>query len=323
MIISASYKTDIPAFYGDWFRARLKAGYCMMTNPYNRKQSIRVSLSMSDVDGFVFWTKNVSPFMGVLDEVHEIGFPFIVQHTITGYPRALEARVVDPSQATKMFRAISERFGAKRAVWRYDPIILSSVTDGEFHRENFTKLADSLAGSTDEVVVSFMQVYQKTRRNMNDSAAHNRFSWEDPPAEFKRELLGDLVDIAATHEMSLSICTQPDLMVPGAREARCNDAERLMAVAGRPFRSQIKAVRPGCGCFDARDIGEYDTCPHGCVYCYAVRRREVALERYRNHNPQSEYLFSLDVQTARDEPIRANVQTELPLFPPNQGSQAP
>src|SRR6266536_3370617 len=94
MIISASYKTDIPTFYGEWFMNRLKAGYCKMINPYSQ-QIYRVDLTPESVDGFVFWTKNVGPFLKHMLEVQRMGYPFIVQHTITGYPRELEYRVID------------------------------------------------------------------------------------------------------------------------------------------------------------------------------------------------------------------------------------
>ena len=255
MIISASYKTDIPAFYGKWFRNRLEAGFCRMANPYNRNQRFVVSLRQEDVDGFVFWTKNIVPFMDVLDEVHELGFPFIVQYTINGYPRALESRVVDAARSIQSFRDIADKFGTRTNIWRYDTIIFSSLTDAEFHRENFAKIAAELAGTTDEVVVSFMQLYDKTRRNMDEAARQNGFSWVDPPAGSKRELLSSLVEIAATYGMQLTICTQPDLMVSGTGESRCIDARRLSDVSDRPIQAKIKGMRTGCGCFESKDIG--------------------------------------------------------------------
>ncbi|HMO85580.1 MAG TPA: DUF1848 family protein, partial [Lacipirellulaceae bacterium] len=124
MIISASYKTDIPAFYGKWFMNRLHAGYCKMVNPWNRKQVIRVSLARHDVDGIVFWTKNIGPFVDDLAEVHRLGFPFIVQHTINGYPKALEFSVVNAPRSVENFRRLSEEYGADVCVWRYDTIVL-------------------------------------------------------------------------------------------------------------------------------------------------------------------------------------------------------
>ena len=315
MIVSASYKTDIPAFYGKWFRNRLEAGYCRMANPYNRNQRFTVSLRREDVDGFVFWTKNIAPFMGVLDEVHYLGFPFIVHYTINAYPRALESRVVDAKRSIESLCEVAEKYGPRTAIWRYDTIILSSLTDANFHRQNFATLAKELSGSTDEVVVSFMQVYGKTRSNMNEAARRQGFEWDDPASDQKRELLDDLVEIASRYRMQLTICTQPDLMVTGAAEARCIDAQRLMDVAGRPFRARIRGVRSGCGCFEARDIGDYDTCPHGCVYCYAVRSRTLALSRYQQHDPNGEYLFPQKIVSSDGEAESSEQRVQLPLFP--------
>lgn len=304
MIISASYKTDIPTFYGEWFINRLRAGYCKMVNPYNRK-AIRVSLTRADVDGFIFWTKNVAPFMKYLPEIAEKRFPFVLQHTINAYPRILEQSVVDSSRTTTAFKEVSELFGSKACVWRYDTIVISSETPFDWHLDSFAKLASTLSGYTDEVVVSFVHFYDKTLRNMNKAAEEHDFEWQDPSVEQKRSLLTQLVKIADDNNLKLSVCAQRELIVEGAHDARCVDAERLVEVAGVDFRSKVKGNRKECGCFASRDIGEYDTCPHGCVYCYAVRNRQIALSRYREHDPESEFLFKqtgvVDLPTTPDE----------------------
>lgn len=301
MIISASYKTDIPAFYSRWFLNRLRAGFCKMVNPFNSQQHRTVSLLRRDVDGFVFWTKNPGPFLDVLPEVKDLGFPFVVQFTINGYPRALESRVIDAKRSIEQLRLIREKYGLRVPVWRYDPIIISTVTPPDFHRDNFSALAKQLRGNTDEVVVSFVQVYKKTGRNLDNAAVENAFSWRDPSQQEKQRLLRDLIEIAAANRLRLKICTQPELVIAGAVEARCVDGERLMDIAQHKFRTQLKGMRPGCGCFESIDIGDYDTCPHGCVYCYAVRDRKLALTRYQAHDPDGEYLFPRPPQ----EPISA------------------
>ena len=161
-----------------------------------------------------------------------------------------------------------------------------------------------------------MQLYKKTRLNLDEAARASNFQWFDPATEVKRELLSDLVEIADRNGIGLSICTQPELRVPGAGEASCIDAERLMNVAGRPFLSKINGVRPGCACYESKDIGDYDTCPHGCVYCYAVQR----LRRYQSHDPLGEYLFPQKPLPAEDVKLAgANQREQLSLFEPNQG----
>lgn len=291
MIVSASYKTDIPTFYGEWFMNRLRAGYCKMVNPWNRNQVIRVSLDLRDVDGIIFWTKNIAPFIPHLKEVHERGYRFIIQHTLNSYPRALEFSVVDAGRSVQHLHEVAEAYGPRVCVWRYDTIVLSSLTPADFHRANFEKLCAAIQGATDEVVVSFANLYQKTLRNMNWAAENFGFTWHDPPADEKRALLADLIPIANAHGMQLTICSQPDLVVPGAAEAHCIDARRLEEVSGRTIRAELRGARKECGCFASRDIGEYDTCPHGCVYCYAVQNRELAQRRFREHDVSSEFLF--------------------------------
>jgi hypothetical protein len=291
LIISASYRTDIPTFYVDWFVNRVRAGYCKVVNPYNPKQHSTVSLRDADVDGFVFWTKNLKPFMGALEEIHRRNRPFLVQYTINGYPRQLESRVVDLSLSLETFKAAAAQYGSRSLVWRYDTIVLSSITNPAFHLNNFRTIASELRGWTDEVVVSFMQLYEKTRRNMDLAGRAGPFAWSDPSPDEKRSLLSKLVEIASENQLKTTICTQPDLVVDGTKEARCIDAERLMSISGKTICAIQKGNRKECGCFQSCDIGDYDTCPHGCVYCYAVRNRDLALERNRSHDPHGEYLY--------------------------------
>ena len=168
-IISASYKTDIPAFYADWFLARLDAGAVQMVNPWNGNIK-DVALTPADVEGFVFWTRNPEPFCSGLRRVAAL-WPFVVQFTILGYPRAIDRSVVSEDQAVKTFRNLAVDFGARAIVWRYDPIIMTSLTDTKWHLENFRRLSRRLEGATDEVVVSFVQAYRKTSRNVAKAAA--------------------------------------------------------------------------------------------------------------------------------------------------------
>ena len=289
MIISASYRTDIPAFYGDWFQSRLDAGFCRTVNPYGR-QIHTVRLDADAVSGFVFWTKNLGPFRPVLDDVRGRGFPFVVQYTINGYPRALETSVTDAGRAIDHMRALAREFGPRAGVWRYDPVVATALTPPDWHVGNFTRLADRLAGATDEVVISFAHVYRKTRLNMDAASRSHGFSWDDPPDDDKRALAARLAAIAAERGIGLTVCSQEAYLVPGAAAARCIDADRLSDVAGRAVAARRKGNRPGCMCAESRDIGDYDTCPHGCVYCYAVRTRALARRRHGAHDPNNPFL---------------------------------
>ncbi|HYH37605.1 MAG TPA: DUF1848 domain-containing protein [Azospirillum sp.] len=291
MIVSASYRTDIPAFYGRWFLNRLEAGFARVVNPYGGPPG-RVDLTPAAVDGFVFWTRNLAPFGAALDAVDARGTPFVAQVTVTAYPRTLERSVIAWEDAVAQLRAVRDRWGPRAAVWRYDPIVLSTPTPSDWHRDTFARLAGALRGVTDEVTVSFLQPYRKTARNLDAAARAAGFTWHTPEAEEKRALLSDLAGMAAEHGMALTLCTQPDLTdVPGVQAARCVDAERLSDVAGAPVAARRKGNRPGCLCAESRDIGAYDTCPHGCAYCYAVSSRATARTRFQAHDPEGEFLF--------------------------------
>ncbi|HEV8392466.1 MAG TPA: DUF1848 domain-containing protein [Dongiaceae bacterium] len=277
MIISASYRSDIPAFHADWFLAALGSGQVAVTNPYNRRPAM-VDLRPGAVDGYVFWTRNARPFARALAAVAAQGKPFVVQYTIVGYPRSIDANVIDPSLAIANARDIAGAYGKRVVVWRYDPILLTPETESDWHRANFVRLADALAGVVDEVVVSFAQLYAKSARNL----AKAGITWRLPDLAEQAALIADLSGQAAQRGMTLSLCTQPELGAQaGATGARCIDAARLGDIAGRPIPAAIKGNRPGCLCDQSRDIGAYDSCVHGCRYCYAVADHEAVQRRMR------------------------------------------
>ncbi|MGD2250609.1 MAG: DUF1848 domain-containing protein [Candidatus Methanofastidiosia archaeon] len=290
MIISASYKTDIPNYYGKWFMNRLDAGFCKMINPYNRK-AYKINLKHSNVDGFVIWTKNLKPFFDNLKKIYKKNYPFMIQYTINNYPQELEHSIVYAEKSINQMKKINESFDPRSAVWRYDTILFTSLTPFKYHIRNFSWLAEELEGTTDEVIISFAQFYKKTVKNINLAAKKFNFSWEDPSKNTKLDLVKKMIKIANNHKMKLRICSQPQFLVEKTQSAHCVDAHRLSDVAGFAIDAELKPRRPGCGCYASRDIGEYDTCPHGCVYCYAVRNRKLALKRFQEHDPNSEFLF--------------------------------
>lgn len=293
MIVSASYRTDIPAFYGEWFLNRFRAGYAKVVNPYGRQVST-VPLR-AGVDGFVFWTRNARPFRPALREVRRAGLPFVVTYTVTGLPRALESSVIESERAVADMRSLAEEFGPRAVVWRYDPILLGSLSPAAFHRQTFAALADALAGVVDEAVISFATIYRKSARNLAVAARAHGFGWDDPPDDAKRALAAELAGLARARGLALRVCSQPDYTVDGTKPAACIDARRLEEVAGgwglaRAVDARLKGNRPGCACFESRDIGAYDTCPHGCAYCYAVGSRPLAKRRFHDHDPAGEFL---------------------------------
>src|SRR5690348_4720664 len=189
---------------------RLRDGNCRVLNPYGGGWQT-VSLRPADVDGFVFWSRNLRPLLPHLDAVRRIA-PFTVQFTATGYPRALETSTVAAGEAVAQLAELARRFGPRVAVWRYDPIVLTSTLDAAAHEAGFATLARALSGIVDEVVLSFVHPYRKTARNLDRAARTHGFLWRDPPADEKRALLVRLAAIAADHRIAASLCTQPGLL---------------------------------------------------------------------------------------------------------------
>jgi DNA repair photolyase len=234
----------------------------------------------------VFWTRNPSRFRPALERVRDMGLPFVVQFTILDYPRSLETSTPEVGRAIEAARELAQRFGPKIVVWRYDPIVVTDRTPAAWHRESFARSAAALTGATDEVVVSFATIYRKTQRNLGAAARRHGFAWRDPPLIEKRGLLADIAEEARRHALRPTLCSQPELSIDGIEPARCVDAERIGVAA------KLKGNRPGCACHESRDIGAYDTCPHGCVYCYAVNSPALARRRHRAHDPDDPSLAS-------------------------------
>ena len=163
MIISASRRTDIPAYYAEWFMSRIQAGLCIVPNPYNPKQETRVSLQPEDVDAIVFWSKNPEPLLKHIQSLESAGFRFYFQYTLNSYPSDLEPNLPKESERVRTFQTLADRVGPDRVIWRYDPIVLSNRTDADFHRLQFARLCRELAGHTGRVVISIVDGYAKTK----------------------------------------------------------------------------------------------------------------------------------------------------------------
>jgi hypothetical protein len=288
-IISVSRRTDVPAFYGDWFRQRVKEGFAGVVNPYGGKRYL-VSLKPRDVVCFVFWSKNFTPFVASLDALDQRGYRFYFNYTVTGLPAVFESNV-DKVQALGTLKSLSERYGPASVTWRFDPIILSTVSDADFYVATFDRMAGELEGFVERCTFSFVTEYGKVKRNFRQLQRATGVTVSDPPAEVRIDLAGRLADIAHGHGMTLYSCCGAYLVNDRIQKAHCVDGaliERLFYPEGLSY--QDKPTRPECGCTESVDIGTYDTCPHGCVYCYANANHTVAKEAVARHEPDAAFL---------------------------------
>jgi len=264
-IVSASRRTDIPAFYGDWFMSKLKEGGLIVRHPFNGKETY-ISLKVEDVACFVFWSKNYAPFISKLEELERLGYPFVMHFTITGLPRYLE-EVVPPAEASvEVFRHLSRLFSTGRIMWRYDPVFLGKETDFSFHKENFAGLCRMLEGYTERCYISFVHPYRKVEKRLKKKGIEIMEAGEASC----RGLASSLADIAWKHGIEMFACCSSYLVGDKVKKARCVDAElmeNLFGIGSGLFRR--RPSRPACGCSESVDLGSYGTCRHGCIYCYA------------------------------------------------------
>lgn len=311
MILSASRRTDIPNYYSDWFLNRLREGFLYVRNPMNPRQVSEIALSPETVDCIVFWTKNPEPMMSRLGELKN--YPFCFQFTLTGYGADVERNVPDKlTVMAPMFRRLSEIIGRERVVWRYDPILFTEKYSPEYHLELFGKLARALRGCTERCVVSFADIYAKNRRTM---AALRTYEPEGRQLSAFAERLGR---IASENGMEMfSCCERMDLEGCGIKHGSCIDQtliERIIGCGTQLHRDRNQ--RPGCGCMESVDVGCYDTCRNGCVYCYASHDPSGRSLNGRRYNPLSPLLGGELTESDRVTPRRMQSvrKEQLSLF---------
>lgn len=294
MIISASRRTDIPAFYTEWLMRRLRAGFCCVPNPCNPRQVARVSLLPEDVEVLVFWTRNPAPLLPYLPELDARGYRYYFHYTLTGYPRILEQRTPTAPAAIDTFRRLAELIGPERIIWRYDPIVLTNITDYAYHIAQFDYLLTALHSHTRRVVISLMDAYRGAGERLGRLAQEGvtLLPVEPASAEFAA-CLRALADCAQAHGVEIQSCAEPfDLQPYGIAPGKCIDDAYLRRVFGLAVaHAKDKMQRPLCGCVASKDIGMYDSCPHACIYCYATHSEaKVAMNRAR-HDVESASLL--------------------------------
>lgn len=277
--MSASRRTDIPAYYSEWFFNRLKEGYLYAQNPINRKQISKVSLSKDVVDCIIFWTKNPAPMLDKLDLLD--GYNYYFQFTLNSYDKKIEVNVPDKNELVKTFKALSDKIGVDKVIWRYDPLFCTHDFDYEYHKKYFQMLAEKLSGYTKRCVISFYDDYRNCGKNLR-----NIGYYEFKPKEMAY-IAKEFVEIAKKYGISIETCAEDiDLDSIGIKHGKCIDDELIEKISGRQIAvAKDSNQRLLCGCVSSIDIGAYDSCPHNCLYCYANVNKNKVIKNYKLHNP--------------------------------------
>ncbi|EFK10608.1 conserved hypothetical protein [delta proteobacterium NaphS2] len=291
MIISASRRTDIPAFYAQWFMNRIREGYCTVPNPFNPKQISRISLKPEDVEVIVFWTRFPGPLLPHLDELDERGYRYYFLYTLMNNPRVLEPHSPSYQKSLKTFRRLADRIGREKVIWRYDPIVFTGITDASFHMETYGRIANQLKGHTSRSIISMVEIYRKARKRLKLLEEQGIFIMQ-PEEKNLHELMKSMSVSAATNGIQIQTCAEgPKFASYGIQPGKCIDDKLIRHVFGlEVLPLKDPSQRSHCGCVASRDIGMYDTCLFGCLYCYATTHLDHARERHMKNDPDASSL---------------------------------
>jgi len=282
MILSASRRTDIPVYYSEWLVNRLRAGYVLTRNPMNHAQVSKVTLSPDVIDCIVFWTKDPRNMLDKLDIIDKLGYRYYFQFTVTPYDKSVEKGLRDKEDIVKTFCELSNRIGKDKILWRYDPIILNDGFVFAFHIEQFLRLCSKLGGYTKQCIISFVDMYPKLRADILREISI------DEMIELGRMISSVAKDFGITVK---ACCEKLILSECGIEQASCIDKTLIESICGYSLDvKRDRNQRESCGCYESIDIGAYNTCKHGCIYCYANYSHASVIENCKRHDPQGELL---------------------------------
>lgn len=301
MILNTGGRTDLVQYYSDWLLKRFEEGYAFSRNPVFPHKIARCVLDPSVVDCVVFCSKNYGP---ILPRLHEITDRFNTYffYTITAYGKDIEPGVPSIDESIETLYELEQQVGAQRIAWRYDPVLLTGTYTIQRHFETFDYLASRLAGHVSRCIFSFVEIYEKLKTNMPEVALLSLDEMD--------ELAEGLGRIAAKYRIPIQICaTDADYTHYGVGKAGCVQLD-ILGQANDVFFKPLKhkGMRPGCACYEMRDIGAYETCPNGCKYCYATKDSKQAAQNYKLHDPNASLLIG---EVGEDDEVRDAVQKSI------------
>lgn len=281
MILFASGRTDIPAFYSKWFINRVKAGFVDVRNPFN--QNLVSRINFSDVDLIMFCSKNPLP---MIDKLKMLKIPVLFHVTITPYSKDVEPNIPDKRLIIEGLKKLSLVLGIDNVVLRYDPIFLSDKYNVDYHIRAFDKLCKNLNGYVNKIIVSFMDEYKNVRIN-KDILKYRTFTRED----YKK--IGETFSKSAMDNgMSVQTCFEDnDLTEYGFVKGECLSHELAYILTGKKFKSSNVRKEKKCECVQMVDIGDYNSCMHMCKYCYANYDEKAVSSNFKMHDDNSSLLI--------------------------------
>lgn len=298
MILSVSRRTDIPAFYSEWFINRIKGGFVYVRNPFNFNQISKINISPENVDCIVFWSKNPKPLIDKLHILDDLNYKYYFQFTITPYNKDLEKNLANKREIINTFIELSRLIGKNKVILRYDPILINDKYNIDYHVKAFDKLCMSLHNYTERIIFSFLDDYNKVKRNMDDLNIREITEHDMKLIAYKFK------EIADKYGILIETCAEKiDLDELGINHGKCIDGDLIESFIGYRIKNKNKldGNRQYCGCMKCIDIGQYDSCIHNCLYCYANVNKDKAIRNYERHDPNLPILFGeYDIEQVKD-----------------------
>lgn len=285
MILSVSRRTDIPRYYSEWFFSRLKEGYVDVKNPVNPHQISRIRLTKDVIDCIVFWTKDPGPMIKYLKELKD--YPYYVQFTITGYGKDIEPGIPDKeTHIIPLLQKLAAEAGPRRIIWRYDPILFTPVYTPDYHLKRFSDMARQIKKSSEQVVISFLDDYRKNKARMS------RINLLPAGMIELERFIEEMKGIAEENQMKLTACAEQEVSEKyGISPSSCIDKNLIEKITGMELDApKDRTQRQGCRCIQSIDVGSYDTCPAGCLYCYAFQDIKQVKQKCSQYDKMSSLL---------------------------------
>lgn len=274
MVLSVSRRTDIPAFYGDWFITRLKEGFVYVRNPMNVHQISKIALSPDKIECIVFWTKNPdNEFINKLNVIDKLGYTYYFQYSITSYNKNIEQNIPKKQFQIEKFKKLSNMLGKNKVIWRYDPIFFNDYYTFEYHEKYFDYIASKLSNYTKRCIISFLDAYPKIKKRLQQ----NNIPEVTESQMYEISLI--FSKIAKQYDIKIeSCCETADLSQFGIERGHCIDPNLINDICKKNYVfKKDKTQRQNCGCIESIDIGSYNTCRNNCVYCYANWKNSVTM----------------------------------------------
>ena len=284
MILSIDFRTDIPAFYGEWLMNRFKEGYVYFRNPAYPQTIHKIILDKEHIEGIMWCSKDYLP---IIHELHTITdkFPSIFHYTITGYGKDIEPNVPELSQQIYTFKELSERYSKEKVIWRFDPIFYTKNIKEEQTLERFEYICKELHNYTDRVVINFVSPYEKVKKHMPEMIILTNNQ--------KKDLILKMLNICKRYNFKLQTCGSGLQFknLEGVEITGCLDEHALNLMGIYPKNPKRNELPWGCLCYPNTCIGEYNTCLHKCKYCYASYDFDECDKNFQKHDPKSPLLI--------------------------------